>query len=422
MSGRVGVIMAVALLALASALQAHPQDGPHADVRIAINDDAVVIRVSMNLVFLDEMVDIIREDADVIAEIETESVRSALLAHLLEAHPLTVNGVVANPRAGPLALNNPDRALLGLFPISGMRGLRKVELTLTYELDTPPQTVAFVWGTYPADVLTDLDPAPPLVIAAELVEHGRRRIIEFRAEEPEYIWHAPPATGRETPSIPVPRNARDRYRLPGAALVIIGAGVLVVLVTGRRIGSAGRALVLLGTLAGGVALRSDWPVEIDRRSGDLPSAAAAEEVFVFLHGAIYRAFDFVSEDAIYDALDECVDGGLRDQLYRDIYQALIMREEGGAVSQVTAINRLETTVESIGVIDASGRRDVGFVVHCRFHLDGAVYHWGHSHERTSEYDARYTVIATPKGWRIGGVEVLEHFHLEPELFDGSFEL
>ena len=63
---------------------------------------------------------------------------------------------------------------------------------------------------------------------------------------------------------------------------------------------------------------------------------------------------------------------------------------------------LEVEVESTG----SGG-GLGFQVVTRWQVDGAVFHWGHSHWRTNEYRARYTVGATDDGWRILEDEVLE---------------
>ena len=43
--------------AVASRSDLHPQDGPHVDVRIFIAETEVRVRLEMNLVFLDEMID-----------------------------------------------------------------------------------------------------------------------------------------------------------------------------------------------------------------------------------------------------------------------------------------------------------------------------------------------------------------------------
>jgi len=100
-----------------------------------------------------------------------------------------------------------------------------------------------------------------------------------------------------------------------------------------------------------------------------------------------------------------VHGDLLDRLYNEIYRSLIMQEEGGAVSRVQAVNPLETEIESIGLLPPDGAP--GFAVVTRWQVEGAVFHWGHSHFRTNEYQARYGVIATDAGWRIADSQVLE---------------
>jgi hypothetical protein len=40
-------------------------------------------------------------------------------------------------------------------------------------------------------------------------------------------------------------------------------------------------------------------------------------------------------------------------------------------------------------------------------INGAVFHWGHSHWWTNEYRARYHVASTDAGWRIVADEMLE---------------
>ena len=142
---------------------------------------------------------------------------------------------------------------------------------------------------------------------------------------------------------------------------------------------------------------------------DLPSSSEAEQIFLPLHANIYRAFDYTAESDIYDALAQSVDGPLLDTLYNQVYRGLIMQEEGGAVSRVMAVRPVELAVESIGILPDDGRP--GFDVLARWQVDGKVTHWGHSHERTNEYQARYTVLQTDQGWRIGGSQVQEQLRV-----------
>jgi hypothetical protein len=82
-----------------------------------------------------------------------------------------------------------------------------------------------------------------------------------------------------------------------------------------------------------------------------------------------------------------------------------MEEEGGAMSRVVAVRPLSTAVESQGEIEFEGGRVAAFTIAARWQVDGRVTHWGHAHERTNEYDGRFTVTAERDGWRIHDAEI-----------------
>jgi len=55
-----------------------------------------------------------------------------------------------------------------------------------------------------------------------------------------------------------------------------------------------------------------------------------------------------------------------------------------------------------------------FDVVARWRVTGSVFHFGHGHERTLEYRARYGVAPTAAGWRIAACQVLEERRVGPE--------
>jgi hypothetical protein len=158
-------------------------------------------------------------------------------------------------------------------------------------------------------------------------------------------------------------------------------------------------------------------VDIDPPGGStlqLPTSAHAEELFVPLHGNIYRAFDYVNESDIYDALERSVEGELLQELYRTIYKSLVMEEAQGAISRVIAVRPIEIRIEKIGVaeLDGEGGPFIEFEALYRWQVDGRVAHWGHVHERTNEYLARFGVLGSPSGWRIDSVQLLEQERID----------
>jgi hypothetical protein len=73
---------------------------------------------------------------------------------------------------------------------------------------------------------------------------------------------------------------------------------------------------------------------------------------------------------------------------------------------VVAVRPVRTSVSSQGEIALEdGRRVRAFTVAATWQVDGRVTHWGHSHDRTNEYDGRFTVAAEREGWRIHDAEI-----------------
>ena len=413
--------------AVASRSDLHPQDGPHVDVRIFIAETEVRVRLEMNLVFLDEMIDFPRENQDQVSTVEWVDLRPSLEAFFRSEHPVSIDGAVVEPFLEQLQINDPDLRLLPLFPVSGERGLRKIRFELVYEVpDPPPGLVSFEWSTFPPNVLVDPDDPPPLAIAAELDAEGIRTPVLFTTRERGYTWHA---TGGDVESrllvVPSPVSNKGTD-LPLLAITLFGLGVVVVAIgvfqsrsTGSGVAIGVAALIEAPLIAGGVfALLND--VGTVNIGGGLqpPDRVEAQEIFKPLHSNVYRAFDFVEEEDIYLALSRSVEGDFLDDLYRTIFRSLVMQEEGGAVARISDVRPIEIEVGEVGVVDGgeSGERPA-FNVRCRWQVEGVVSHWGHAHTRVNEYLADWSVALTPAGWRLTGSEILEQDRIEDSSTD-----
>ena len=405
----------------------HPQDGPHVDVRIVIADDEVRVRLEMNLVFLDEMIDFPRENQDVVSSVEWVDLRPSLEDFFRGSHPVSIDGTAVEPAIEKLQINDPDLRLLPLFPVSGERGLRKIRFELVYAVPSPPPTqVSFEWSTFPPNILVDPDDPPPLAIAAELDAEGIRTPVLFTTVERGYTWHA---TGSDIESrlLVVPSPVTDqgsRIPLLAISLFVIGGVVVVIGVfIARSMGSNGPIVVavLIETplLLGGVlALMNDVGTVSIGGGLQPPDRVEAEEIFKPLHSNVYRAFDFVEEEDIYDALSRSVEGDFLDDLYRTIFRSLVMQEEGGAVARISEVRPIEIEVGEVGVVDDGETGDTpAFNVRCRWQVEGVVSHWGHAHTRVNEYLADWSVALTDQGWRLTGSEILEQDRIEDSSTD-----
>lgn len=399
-----------ALLVLLGAAvpRAHPFDGPDLDLRIRIEAQRVLVQASFNLAFLDEVMPMARTDPYTLAEGEQAAVRERMFAWLRLQSTLRVDGAEVAPALAGFAVDPGDPRWLPLFPIFGAKALVRVQFDLAFPVAAPPRTVNVVWRAYPPD-LTRATPQSPAFheVRALLVAGGGEQAVVLRHDEPEFTWHAP-EDGTAVRLLPVPRPPQPpRVALPLASLAAGAGGLAACIWFALR---ARRRAALVSAAAGaalGFAL-APW-LRVDVRLPfsppvALPTREEAAAIFAPLHENLYRAFDCLDPDEVYDVLARSVDGTLLDTVYQDIYRSLVMAEQGGAVSRVEAVRRLATEVEDVGVL-ADGRTPC-FTVEARWQVDGAVFHWGHRHWRTNEHRARYTVTGGPAGWRIAGAEPL----------------
>jgi len=424
------IFICLAMLVVTGQCRAHPQDGPHADIKISIDEQSVRFDIVMNLVFMDDLTDVYREDPGRLHEIEEPAARDALMAYFkgqtsLEAlsdrglgrirgkHSVTVDGVEVTPVLHSFATMNPPRELLALFPVTGSRGLNRVNMVVDYPVKSMPSEVRIRWGSFPADIVAATEAgAPPIAIEAELIAEGLVSIIRFAPDDPEYVWHSTGTTPEERFLAVPPVAEAERPTIPALSLGFLGGALVLGLFalaapSGRRSKGVIGALVLaIGAGATTGVVRVPNPLA---EPSNLPTEAQALAAFQPLHANIYRAFDYAEESDIYDALARSVQGDLLGDLYREVYQSLVMREEGGAVSRVQEVVRVEDQVTEVAQT-ADGRPS--FTVQSRWRVQGVVYHWGHSHTRLNEYAALYTVVGGEEGWRIAESKTLEQFRVD----------
>lgn len=403
----------------------HPQDGPHADIRISIDEGGVHIGMMINLAFIDETVAFARESPTAVAEIEEDLLRQLLTEFFGGRNKVEIDGVAVGPIVRDFEMIRPGLENLPLFPLSGMRGLLRARVDVEYPSKAMPRRVRFVWDSYPLDVLSELPEGaarPPMAVEAQLIAEGTVDILRFTKEEPEITWHGTGLTREERfLEVPEAESAAKAACFPALSLGMAVGGLVLAMCgiqrTGRREGERrrvpGAVLLLSGALllATAPVLRRVGTVEMGM-GVRLPTAVEARAIFEPLHANIYRAFDYEERGAIYDALARSVDGPLLESLYDQIYTSLVMYEEGGAVSRVSAVRMMRAEIGSIGVAGDPPR--AMFTLEAQWQVDGVVYHYGHSHRRTNEYVAEYAVGLTEEGWRIKGNRVLSQERLDPQ--------
>lgn len=304
----------------------------------------------------------------------------------------------------------------------------EAKVTLVYSTKGTTRQVSMVWNVFTADgadALGLLDPygmdpyggastglavgKPDEVIAiSELM--GRRSFLTFTPDEPEYVWHSDVKARRGHGMGVVPSAVQKTIQLP---LVSIAATVLLILflAAAARSGKmprglvAGAALLILlvgivGRGVGRVEMKQFW-----RGGVEIPAEPQAKEIFAVLHRNVYRAFDYDTEDAIYDALAQSVSGELLDEIYTDVYQSLVLQDQGGAICKIENVEILESKMMASDPDVENGSAE--FRMSCQWVVKGLVEHWEHAHRRVNKYGAVYTLKPFGDSWRIDDVEMNE---------------
>ncbi len=370
----------------------HPQDGPHAEVDLTVEDRQIALVVTANLAWLDELMEIPRELPDNLHPSETGTAIEVLKDFLFAKATVVVDGEPASlwTSTSPIA-NHPDPALLPLFPNAGMRGLRKWRFEFRTQLSQPAQQVTLRWHEFAPDRITDpLDP-PPLPVTGEIQAQGLVDPFMLTPAEPAYTWSRfSGGLGDRLTTYPTP-NAVIR---PTSVALRAGLGasmvgtLLLCLRSKRRLPMAAGLSVSLG-----LAVIMFQTPHREIPSEELSAAAKA------LHLNMYRAFDYTDRDTVYDSLALSVDGNLLDTVYEEIFASLVMRDEGGAVARVTSITHHDVDPQKSKLITQEGTERWSSMVRVQWTVRGRVTHWGHSHQRADRWSALFQLQETSDGWR-----------------------
>jgi hypothetical protein len=400
-------------------------------LEITISDDEVVLDILMSNGFFNTIVP--RERGGLKLQLEDDKFkfldprqeaveREVFSEFFLDANRVTINGVDIKPVFRSLEF------LKALDPTGRLDHSRlppDARLVLSYPTATKPKQVAVVWEVFPKIAQRDLfGEIVPYELAARLDAEGESRIVTFTEAEPEVSWHAPRLSAAQQVRPVVVAVAPATIGIPVASAVAVGlwaCGLLWV----RRANTRGwrrRRVAVITVVAAAVAIGAQnvlvTQVTVPWRTRVLlPDGVTAAETFTQLLRNVYRAFDYKSESDVYDVLSQSVAGDELEMVYNEVFQSLIVREQGGAVARVKDVNVLETEIEFAGELPDSG--EVAFQVHCRWRVHGVVYHWGHVHERTNEYEALHTVAQRDGYWKIIDTAPLEQRRVDR--FDGAGE-
>ena len=308
-----------------------------------------------------------------------------------ESNPVEIDGLPVQP-----VVENINLDTKGMLPA--------VQIRLSYPVKAIPNQVKMSWTIYPKEDLRGW-PLLPELVATLKVQNATEEIV-FTEQEPDFTWlreDGPRYSEMLVASIASPRK---QVFVPVWSVFLVGLWAAVILLFRARTGVRARVIFTIALLAAAaISARSTVTVEIPRSHRVLEvDPQKARIIFETLHGNIYRAFDYATESDIYDALAHSIDGSLLEETYNDVYASLLRKGDGGAICRIQSVRVLDHRIMNLD--DNSSFDSSGFRVWCQWRVHGFIRHWGHTHARTNEYEAVYTIAPREGTWKIIATEVM----------------
>jgi hypothetical protein len=273
-------------------------------------------------------------------------------------------------------------------PLSEPLDLAVIGVTLAYALDEAPSNVKVELLSFPGYIsaipLSFTDPwgstAHTLSTHSAVVE-WKRRMAGFRRPLIQEVQIEP----LTWPAI-------------SSVLLILAFALATIIRKGLTIRYRDAILVLLVGTAILVYpfLRLNAPSFISR---NIASEESSGKALNLLLTNIYRAFDYQTEEAVYDQLAISTMGDQLAGIYLEHQSAMELEDRGGA----------RASVDQVSVTDIRDvrRTDENIIIEAIWEVSGSVSHFGHIHYRKNLYDARVFIKAIDGAWKISGMEVME---------------
>lgn len=409
------------LLLLALPSHAHIDDeARQAYATMSISDDAVEIVVTIPARYA---FPVLLDGASPIEldKLEPVDMTAAIGPTLAKYNPVRIDGVLVRPLIEGAVTNMlqsrlPPRS----FIEPQVMQYGELRYVAVYELKSPPRRVSLTWDAFVPEYDDDGEPtadgeiAPvPLTVRFD----DKQQLAILTSDEPGYVWHSGAAATIPAALYETQPVHSGPIEVPALSLGLVLAGLILAFVVYRKSHGVGVAVSLGSLLLALVVLPFGRLAYQPAASFPAVDDDEAIELFRSLHSNIYRAFDYTDEGAVYDALAQSVDGPMLESIYNDVYQSLIMREEGGAVSKVMKVDvthakRVSEAWADDEVRIAAPDEPGAFMVDVQWTVDGLVQHHGHTHSRTNAFDAVYVIAPRREGWRIVDAQVLDQRRIE----------
>ena len=331
---------------------------------------------------------------------EQDAIREQIRNWLKDQNPVMINGTRIIPeftRIDFYSLNLSDFAAQAAAQKVSMASGR-VGIIMTYK--TPDDSIRDVsqsWSTF-YSTMTKV----PAVVIAYPNSMSKFEFSRFNtAEDNTLTWKCKPEDlPKQISSVNATYSPKPTMRLLAGSAVLAVAALLLLKKTSTTVGRVVAGLLLIVAVLAWKPL--SFVIDHPWKSPAELSSDQAKDVFTALHSGLYRSLDFGTEDRIYDALAQTVDGELLEDLYLQLRQSLELRDQGGAIARIRSVEH------DAGA--AVARKDSfvpwpGFQYKSTWTVSGTVEHWGHVHERQNQFDAIFTIEPRNGHWKITRMDV-----------------
>ena len=378
---------------------------------IYITDHEVRHEVLIPLATLASLVDIDRTDQSFLEVDEQAAAAEKVKAFFGAGNPVTIDGIEVKPVFDRVDFYGLDLSDFAVRPdkrkVSMASG--RVGVIMSYSAKSRPTEVSVEWNLL-SNTIREVD---SVVIAYQKVD--KTKFSKFLSEN-VYRWTAP-----DRPPLPEITELSgtidwQKYKptlTVSWATIGLWAAAASLLMCGLFLA---KSVWLYLVLACAGLIGSYFVSGIAVATYDHPwrqpeqfqiSDEEAEKLFGRLHANIFRAFDYVDESDVYQALAKSVDGDLLRDLYLQVNSSLRDQEQGGSVAVIEKVELIDGNL--LPVSETSRQSAISFGYKANWTLAGTIEHWGHIHERTNRYQGRFLVELLESedgtgGWKITNIQ------------------
>jgi hypothetical protein len=271
-----------------------------------------------------------------------------------------------------------------------------IGVVISYLTTAMPNTVTLNWAPFPQWTS---------VIAATVIDPESSRSEQLTGQNAMLRWDNQLAQA-PVPTIDAVTVEPPHVQVPLLSLLVLAAAAIPSLAALRgwrpTVALACVRVLFAGALV--VAPLVTTVIALPQQMWVKPTAEQARRILTELLPAVYRAFEFRQESAVYDRLAVSVDASLLTQIYLEHRHVLDMAERGGAQGRVEAVD-----VAQVGAVEPTDSN--GFRVQVSWTIAGSVVHFGHRHYRKNQYQAWITIVAIDGVWKLRRLDIIDEQRL-----------